>query len=322
MSSAESLLSELVEIDSVSPLAETASERLTTLLAGLGVRKGVGDFWYRSPARGGTWIYSHVDTKPVGDRAKWRTDPFKLTRIEEKLFGLGVSDAKFQLVNMLSVFLDSPHGLVIDGEEEVGGVHASRFLAAQDISMLVLVDGSSAVVRRYEGTMGQADGTMKYDSGRIPIHPSREVRGDAMDWVSAITKKALQLGLHFNVTALNSPIRERSLTLEQVELRFDVRFAADQKEAVREFLDTNKATLRQYYPPLCTRGCNAADLARFSSPLGMHLDSLPRVIVLPGGRSDNNNHQPNENISVSQIDIHKNLLQELKQELAGLQHSR
>jgi len=140
-----------------------------------------------------------------------------------------------------------------------------------------------------------------------------------MDWVSATTKKALELGLHFNVTAINSPIRERSLTLEQVEIRFDIRFSGDQRHAVREFLETNNATLRQYYPPLCSRGCSAADLARFSSPLGMHLENVPRVIVLPGGRSDNNNHQPNENILVSQIDIHKNLLLALKQELAERQ---
>jgi acetylornithine deacetylase len=42
---------------------------------------------------GGLVLAGHTDTVPF-DAARWRTDPFKATRIDGKLFGLGASDMK------------------------------------------------------------------------------------------------------------------------------------------------------------------------------------------------------------------------------------
>ncbi|MDR1213596.1 MAG: M20/M25/M40 family metallo-hydrolase [Propionibacteriaceae bacterium] len=79
-------------------------------------------------------LYAHHDVQPV-DLADWRTPPFQLTRVGERLYGRGAADDKGGLAAHLACLRrlgpNPPVGLTvfIEGEEEVGSPHVDQFLA-------------------------------------------------------------------------------------------------------------------------------------------------------------------------------------------------
>lgn len=46
------------------------------------------------PRKKTVFIYAHYDVQPVGDRARWRTEPFEPTIIDGKMYGRGTADNK------------------------------------------------------------------------------------------------------------------------------------------------------------------------------------------------------------------------------------
>ncbi|MEG1757835.1 MAG: M20/M25/M40 family metallo-hydrolase [Oscillospiraceae bacterium] len=76
-------------------------------------------------------LSSHSDTMPVGDISQWRTDPFKLSFIDGKAYGLGISDNKCGSAETFAIFkaikdmnLKLRHNLyltVVSDEEYFGG---------------------------------------------------------------------------------------------------------------------------------------------------------------------------------------------------------
>jgi succinyl-diaminopimelate desuccinylase len=45
------------------------------------------------------WILSHMDIVPVGDLGLWKTDPFELKRVGDKIYGRGVEDNQHGIVS-------------------------------------------------------------------------------------------------------------------------------------------------------------------------------------------------------------------------------
>jgi acetylornithine deacetylase/succinyl-diaminopimelate desuccinylase-like protein len=313
------LLATLIAIESASPLPPHAVDGVTQFLSRFEVKRvGHLALWARPPRNSRVWLYSHIDTKPAGAKSKWLSDPLVLRKDGERLFGLGISDAKFQLLNMLVVAGDWPFGIVIDGGEEIGSSVAADWLTTQPLDTLVIVDGASRAGERYDGTMGQLDGIIHYDSGFLPTHPARAHRTGAVDWICKFADDVKRLGLYVTVTAIQSEARERSLTLEKVSLKFDLRFTPGDSEAVGQFVSAYKPELRQHYAPLIGRLSNASSkLAPFSSPLGSTLTDLEQVIVMPGALPENGNHQPNEWIYCNQIEAHRTRLRTLGTSLWG-----
>jgi acetylornithine deacetylase/succinyl-diaminopimelate desuccinylase-like protein len=303
------LLRQLVALDTVSPLTPEAELRADEWLSQWGLTKGATEpFWYRCYDSSSIWIYSHIDTKPPGDLSQWRSPPFELSTREGRLHGLGISDAKFQLLNALRVSAAHRLNIVVDGGEECGDLSAARFLAERGVQTLVIVDGSAEAGQTYCGTMGQYDGTIVLESRLGPIHPGRQVRPYIRDALRRLLDDIAASGLHANITGISTPQTVRSLTAESCTVRFDLRFGPDSAERARHFVEKWNAILRQAYGFLGRDEPLFGARASFSSPMGSVLSDRTRVLVVPGAIPDNGNHQPNEWIYEHQIGKHEALL--------------
>lgn len=300
-----------VALNSVSPMSSSQKEKVDEFLAEYQLRRVADDVWARPPVHGATWCYSHIDTKPPLPIEAWNNSPYTLQRIGSKLIGLGVSDAKFQLLNMLDVFANSQYGILVDGAEECGAIQASTYLNAAAPERLLIVDGAAAIEQDYGQTLGQYDGFLHYASSLEPIHPGREKRGQLLEWLADLQARTSQL--HFNVTGLTCPETVRSLTLETLLLRFDLRFRIDQQAQADEFVRSLNAEIRQHYTPLAGSKDFESLTAGFSCPLG-GLDCVQHLRVLPGGRPENGAHRPNEWIEISQVSRHRQRLMRFKNE--------
>lgn len=97
---------------------------------------------------------AHLDTKPVGDAGSdWATDPFRLTLVDGRAYGLGTSDMKGAVAALLSAAQrwsrTAQRGhvqLVFSADEESGSEHGARLLA--DLSA---VDAEAMLVAEPSG---------------------------------------------------------------------------------------------------------------------------------------------------------------------------
>ncbi len=300
-------LAKLIQINSTSPLADDALTEVSSYLANWGFVKGNGSFWLRAGYDEKSWVYSHIDTKPALPLDKWQSDPWTLVQQDEKLIGLGISDAKFQLLNLLESSIDFPGNIIIDGGEEIGDAAAPLFLRECGAKRILIVDGSSQNDDFFSGTMGQVDGVIALVTGEECVHPARRMQYQIARELNELTSFILNSGLHFNFTGIHSPRQERSLTMECVDIRFDLRYGPNEIAAVTDFLQRWQPQLKQHYPPF---GRDKHDMSRavFSCALGTILDPQLDVVVVPGARPDNGNHKPNEFICMAQIAAHQSKL--------------
>ncbi|MFF2775533.1 M20/M25/M40 family metallo-hydrolase [Streptomyces sp. NPDC058052] len=301
-------LAALVALDTVSPLDAARLEACGAELARHGcVPVGPGLFGYGDP-RSRVWLYSHVDTKPAVPPEEWTADPFTLRVLPDRWVGLGVSDAKFQLLNALAAADPDRHFVLVDTCEEYDGDgDAAAYLAAHRPDTLLICDGAYAGHETYAGHLGQVDGEFLLDTGRQPLHPARR-GGDVAGRLAALLTELGESDLACTLTGLSAPRTERSLSLQQVTVRFDLRYGPGDEGRVRELLAGHPHRIRQWmHPVLGTEpaaagtGGPASSASRLGvrGPLGVR-----RILVVPGADPDNRNHQPEEFIRPSQVDRH------------------
>lgn len=304
-------LSRLVALDTVSPLDAPRREACARELRRHGCgRVGDGIFGRGDPAAP-VWLYTHVDTKPVGPRAEWATDPFRLTAVDDRWYGLGISDSKFQLLNALRSADRRRHFVLVDtSEEHDGDGEAAAYLAAGAPRTLLICDGARDEADVYSGYRGQADGYVHLDTGRPTHHPARP-GGDVAQALSDLLDAARGAGLRFTLTGLSAPATERSLALQRAAVRFDIRFDPAEETAVRDFLARWPHELRQWIWPVASGAAAQIDglvcggTAPFSNRLGAGRPlGVGRVLVVPGADPDNRNHNPNEFIRPAQVGRH------------------
>lgn len=312
------LLQNLVETETVSPLNETSISKISCILANYQLKRGHGQYWINETSKFDTWIYTHIDTKPPLPKSDWVTDPYKLIKKNNRLYGLGVSDSKFQLLNALIIFPSELYCHIVDGAEEIGGIDAAQVIQKNKIKNLVIVDGFSTArtTAIYNGLVGQLDGNIQFSTGDLPTHPSREQRIKLIAWFKSMLEYINQAKFQFNITGIFTEITERSLTSESIEIRFDIRYRREDYSSIEEFILSYDPIIRQHYKPLIgLKGRKETQIASFSNILGSICTNVEYIYILPGAKPENNNHRPNEWIDIKQIAKHQNLLKSWKESI-------
>jgi acetylornithine deacetylase/succinyl-diaminopimelate desuccinylase-like protein len=92
--------------------------------------------WLNGPDRPTVFLYAHHDVQPINFEAQWKSDPWKLTRRDGRLFGRGSADDKGAIAAQLgavTAFLKARGSLpvnvkvLVEGEEEVGSRNLMKF---------------------------------------------------------------------------------------------------------------------------------------------------------------------------------------------------
>ena len=193
------LLSELVEIPSISSLEENQKDVLESanyisdLFKKVGLKSKVTSSKNSKPAvlahteidpsKKTVLLYAHHDVQPVGDINKWDTDPFKPEIIDGRLFARGSGDNKagvvthYEVVKNLLETLPVNIKIFIEGEEEIGSPYMTEFIAEnrRDLEADVIVIADSGNIKSGVPTIttslrGLVDGVIVVDQQMEPVH--------------------------------------------------------------------------------------------------------------------------------------------------------
>ena len=193
------LLSELVEIPSISSLEENQKDVLESanyisdLFKKVGLKSKVTSSKNSKPAvlaqteidpsKKTVLLYAHHDVQPVGDINKWNTDPFKPEIIYGRLFARGSGDNKagvgthYEVVKNLLETLPVNIKIFIEGEEEIGSPYMTEFIAEnrRDLEADVIVIADSGNIKSGVPTIttslrGLVDGVIVVDQQMEPVH--------------------------------------------------------------------------------------------------------------------------------------------------------
>lgn len=86
------------------------------------------------------WIMTHLDVVPPGEMASWKTNPFKMERMGNKIYGRGVEDNQQGMVAsiiMLRAFMElglrppCDVALLLNADEETGSVYGADYVLKQ-----------------------------------------------------------------------------------------------------------------------------------------------------------------------------------------------
>lgn len=111
-----------------------------TLITGEGNPIAYGDLRARDQLAPTVLIYGHYDVQSPGDLDAWRSDPFEPEVRNGRVWARGASDDKGNFLPLLHAACGLARAgelpvnvrVVVEGEEEAGGEHVARWLAADE----------------------------------------------------------------------------------------------------------------------------------------------------------------------------------------------
>jgi acetylornithine deacetylase/succinyl-diaminopimelate desuccinylase-like protein len=116
-------------------MREAGLQNVEVLRVGNSLPYAYGE-WLEAPGKPTVFLYAHHDVQPINFADQWRSDPWKLTRRDGRLFGRGAADDKGAIAGQLAAvaaYMSSEGGLpvnvkmLVEGEEEVGSRNLMQF---------------------------------------------------------------------------------------------------------------------------------------------------------------------------------------------------
>ena len=92
--------------------------------------------WLEAPGKPTLFLYAHHDVQPVNFITQWKSDPWKLTRRDDRLYGRGSADDKAAISAFLGAIaayrkttnqLPCNIKMLVEGEEEIGSKNLLTF---------------------------------------------------------------------------------------------------------------------------------------------------------------------------------------------------
>ena len=92
--------------------------------------------WLDAPGKPTVFLYAHHDVQPVTHVDQWKSDPWKLTRRDGRLYARGAADDKGAIAAFLGAIAAYRHTvnqlpcnvkMVVEGEEEIGSKNLLKF---------------------------------------------------------------------------------------------------------------------------------------------------------------------------------------------------
>jgi acetylornithine deacetylase/succinyl-diaminopimelate desuccinylase-like protein len=228
--------------------------------------------WLDAPGRPTIFLYAHHDVQPITHFDQWKSDPWKLTRRDGRLFGRGSADDKGAISAFLGAIaayrkttnhLPVNVKLVVEGEEEVGSRNLMRFFETYKekikSDVIVVCDTENVEVGLPSITYslrGIVAVLVEVTSANIPVH-SGMAGGALPDAAIALNKVLSKLywgngpvpipGFYDKVRPLTDRERAafRKLPWDDAKFRKEVGVVPSARYAVEEGLTVYEQTWRR-----------------------------------------------------------------------------
>src|SRR3954470_24344873 len=116
-------------------MREAGLHNVETLKVGNSLPYAYGE-WLDAPGKPTVFLYAHHDVQPINFVEQWKSDPWKLTRRDGRLYARGAADDKGAISAFLGAIaayrqtvatLPLNVKMVVEGEEEVGSKNLMKF---------------------------------------------------------------------------------------------------------------------------------------------------------------------------------------------------
>jgi acetylornithine deacetylase len=338
----------LVACDSTNPprRPESVVERLTAALREGGLEVDLRDHGdgcvaiLATRGRARVLMNAHVDTVPVAPG--WKRDPFTLTVVGDRAYGLGACDVKGGAAAMLAAALatNAPCALLFTTDEEAGDATCMRrFVASEragapapayDLAIVAEPTGGAAVlahrgvgtgILRFEGRAGHSS----QKSARSALHALVEWGDSALELASELDAHGDEglSGVRFNIGRVSGG-EKPNVVAGRAEASFGVRPPPSMhpRDALKKLADLAiGASFEERFlgPPLPASAESGARAKAEASALGLATGAavdfwteasllsaagIPSLVLGPGDIAQA--HGPDEWVSLADLDAAAN----------------
>jgi acetylornithine deacetylase/succinyl-diaminopimelate desuccinylase-like protein len=142
--------------------------------------------WLDAPGKPTVFLYAHHDVQPINFAEQWKSDPWKLTRRDGRLYARGAADDKGAIsafLGAIAAYLKTGNALpvnvkmVVEGEEEVGSKNLLKFFdthkARLKSDVIVVCDTENIEVGLpciTYSLRGIVTALVEVTSAKIPVH--------------------------------------------------------------------------------------------------------------------------------------------------------
>lgn len=142
------ILDKLIQFRSITPKGKDALEYIANILIDHGFTCDLQDFGdgddkttnlyaFKGEKKHNICFAGHIDVVPPGDLSKWKSDPFKLTEIDGRLYGRGIVDMKGAIAAFLAATIkflntnpnpDFTISFLLTSDEEGHGKYGTKMM--------------------------------------------------------------------------------------------------------------------------------------------------------------------------------------------------